>query len=177
MNNPGMDFEIWKGLRRKWTGLDARGHKVKVDFQLIAHPSQKEHVLAIDVVQHIDGKPVTETVQRQAGEGYAPLGIAGLTMDRLVEVYKEMLGRLREGSRLENIDVVVSMAPTSETSGEVSGLLVMPDAPVQSPVQVNYQHYYVLNALRERMGEMLGERWKQVRATYHEGNVEFYFEY
>ena len=177
MNNPGIDFEIWKGLRRKWTALDARGHKVKVDFQLIAHPGKQEEVLAIDVVQHIDGKPVTETVQRQAGEAYAPLGIAGLSAERLVEVYKEMLGGLHSQARSKDIDVVVTMAPTSETSGEVRGLLVVPDAPVQSPVQVDYRHYYVLNALRDRMSEMLGERWRQVRAVYHEGNVEFYFEY
>src|SRR5687768_14363600 len=177
MNNPGMDFEIWKGLRKKWTELDARGHKVKVDIQMIAHPSEKEDVLAIDVVQHIDGKPVTETVQRQAGEAYAALGIAGLSMEHLVEVYKEMLGQLCSLSKVRNIDVIVTMSPTSETSGELTGLLVVPDAPAQSPVQVNYQHYYVLNALRDRMSEMLGERWSQVRAVYHEGNVEFHFEY
>ena len=177
MNNPGIDFAIWKGLRRKWTELDARGHKVRVDFQLIAHPSQKDDVLAIDVVQHIDGRPVTETVQRQAGEAYGPLGIAGLSMENLVEVYKEMLGGLRSQSELEKIDVEVTMAPTSETSGELTGLFVVPDAPAQSPVQVNYQHYYVLNALRERMSEMLGERWRQVRAVYHEGDLEFHFEY
>ena len=177
MNNPGMDFEIWKGLRRKWTELDARGHNVKVEFQMVAHPGEKEDVLAIDVVQHIDGKPVTETVERQAGEAYAALGIAGLSMERLVEVYKEMLGQLGSRSKVSNIDVIVTMSPTSETSGELTGLLAMPDAPVQSPVQVNYQHYYVLNALRERMSEMLGERWSQVRAVYHDGNVEFHFEY
>lgn len=177
MNNPGMDFEIWKGLRKKWTELDARGHKVKVDFQMIAHPSKEKEVLAIDVVQHIDGKPVTVTVERQAGEAYAPLGIAGLSMEHLVEVYKEMLGQLRSRSKTRNLDVIVTMSPTSEVSAELTGLLVVPDAPVQSPVQVNYQHYYVLNALRDRMSEMLGERWSQVRAVYHEGNVEFHFEY
>jgi hypothetical protein len=177
MNNPGMDFEIWKQLKKKWTDLDAKGHRLKIDFQLIAHPKEEDNVLAIDVVQHIDGKPVTETVQRTVGEAYAPLGIAGLSLERLVEVYKGMMQELRSQSELKDIAVTVTMVPTSSTSGELRGLLEVPDAPVQSPVQVNYQHYYVLNALRDRMVETLGEGWSSVRAVYHAGDLEFHFEY
>ena len=63
-------------------------------------------------------------------------------------------------------------------SGEVSGLLIRVDEPVQTPVQVRYRHYYVLNALRERMIEALGEGWKSVRASYGpRGGMEFYFDY
>ena len=177
MNNPGMDFEIWKQLRQKWTDLDAAGHKLKVDFQLVSHPKEKDNILAIDVVQHIDGKPVTETVQRRAGEAYAVLGIAGLTMEQLVEVYKGMIKQLHSEAKLEDIDVTVTMKPTSPTSGELSGLLVVPDAPVQSPVLLNYQHYYVLNALRDRMIETLGECWSEVTALYHAGELELSFKY
>ena len=177
MNNPGMDLEIWKQLRQKWTALDSKGHKLKIDFQLIAHPIEKNNVLAIDVVQHIDGKPVTETVQRNAGEAYAMLGIAGLSMEQLVEVYKGMMKQLHSQARFQNMDVIVTMSPTSPTSGEVKGYFAVPDAPVQNPFQVHYQHYYVLQALRDKMIETLGESWSEVRAIYHAGDLQFYFEY
>jgi len=91
MNNPGMDMEIWKQLRQKWIDLDAKGHKIKVDFKLIADPKDEKNVLAIDVVQHIDRKLVTETVQHKSGEAYPTLGIAGLSVERLKEVFKEMM--------------------------------------------------------------------------------------
>ena len=177
MNNPGMDFEIWKQLKKKWTDLDASGHKLKVDFQLIAHPIEKNNVLAIDVIQHIDGKPITETVQRNAGEAYTVLGIAGLSMEQLKDVYKEMLQAFRSQSRLSEIDVVVTMSPTSSTSGELRGHLEVPNAPVQSPIVLNYQHYYVLNALRDKMVETLGECWSRVQVIYHSGELEFQFDY
>jgi hypothetical protein len=177
MNNPGINLEIWKQLRQKWSDLDANGHKVKVDFKLIADPNNEENILAIDVIQHIDGKPFTETVQRNAGEGYAPLGIANLSQKALVEVYKGMMSQLRSQSKLSDVDVIVTMLSTSSTSGELREHLEAPDAPVQSSVLVNYQHYYVLNALREKMIEQVGRGWSKVKAVYHSGNLEFYFEY
>ena len=177
MNNPGMDFEIWKQLRQKWTDLDAQGRKIKVDFQLVGHPTEKGNVLAIDVIQHIDGKPVTETVEREAGAAYAVLGIAGLSMERLVEVYKGMMKQLHSQSRVQEIDMIVTLTITSPTSGELKGILSMPDAPVQDPVQVNYQHYYVLKALRDRMIATTGDTWIRVRATYRPDALEFYFDY
>ncbi len=177
MNNPGIDLEIWKQLRKKWTELDAKGHKIKVDFKLIADPQDKNKILVIDVIQHIDDKPITETVQRIAGEAYATLGIAGLSMERLVEVYKEMMKQLHSQAKQRDMELTMTMSPHSPTSGEVQGILAMPDAPVQSHILVNYRHYYVLNALREKMIESTGDAWKQVRAVYHAGELEFYFEY
>jgi hypothetical protein len=129
MNNPGIDLEIWKQLRKKWADLDVRGHKIKVDFQLIAHPMEKNNILAIDVIQHIDGKPVTETVQRVAGAAYSALGIVGLPRERLVDVYKGMMKQLHSQTKVREIDLIVTMSLTSPTSGELTGLLVMPDAP------------------------------------------------
>jgi hypothetical protein len=177
MNNPGMDLEIWKQLRAKWTELDARGHKIKVDFKLIADPEDQNKILVIDVIQHIDDQPITETVQRMAGEAYTMLGIAGLSMERLVEVYKEMTKKLHNQAKQRDMDLIVTMSPTSSTSGEVSAQLGVLDAPVQTNVMVNYRHYYVLNALREKMIESTGDAWKQVRAVYHPNELEFYFEY
>src|SRR5687768_9811514 len=118
MNNPGIDLEIWKQLRRKWTQLDESGHKVKVDFRLIADPRDENKILAIDVVQNIDDELITETVQRGAGEAYATLGIAGLSMEGLVEVYKKMMHQLHRQAKQRDAGLIVTMTPSSSTSGE-----------------------------------------------------------
>jgi hypothetical protein len=177
MNNTDMDFEIWKQLKQKWTDLDAKGHKLKVDFQLIAHPSEENNVLAIDVIQHIDGKPVTETVQRSVGEAYAVLGLAGLSVDDLKEVYKGMMRQLCSESEHDDVAASVTMTPTSATSGELQGFRGSPDTLLQQPVVVNYQHYYVLSALRDKMVEASRECWKSVKAVYHAGDLQLQFEY
>jgi len=46
----------------------------------------------------------------------------------------------------------------------------------ENSVQVNYQHYYLLNALRDKMIEIVGEGWSQVEAVYWQDTLEFYFE-
>ena len=176
MNNPGIDLEIWKQLRAKWTELDAAGHKIKVDFKLIADANDKKNILVIDAVQHIDNRLVTETVQHKAGEAYATLGIAGLSMERLVEVFKGMMKQLhREANQRSDVDLTVTMSPHSPTSGEVEGILSHPDAPVQSSIPVNYRYYYVLNALREKMVEATGDNWKQVRVCLSFGRSRILF--
>jgi hypothetical protein len=177
MNNPGMDLEIWKQLREKWADLDAKGHKLKIDFQLIEHPMEEHDILAIDVVQYIDEKPVTETVQRCAREAYALLGIEDLSIEQLTEAFKKMMSQLRSQSKLNDVDVVVTMTLTSPTSGELQGRFEVPNAPVQSNILVNYQHYYVLSALRDKMIELRGEPWNKVAAVYHAGELEFDFDY
>jgi hypothetical protein len=179
LNNPGIDLEIWEQLKKKWSDLVAEGHQIKVDFKLIAHPNNENNILAIDVIQTIDEKVVVETVQRVVREAYAALSIAGLSMERLVEVYKEMMRQLHYHAKPHDfdMDLVVTMSHHSANSGEVEGLLVHPDAPVQSSVPVNYRYYYVLNALWEKMTESTGDAWSKVRAVYHSGDLEFYFEY
>lgn len=177
MNNPGIDLEIWKQLRQKWTEMDAEGHNLKIEFKLISDSEDKSKVLLIDVIQYIDGNPVTETVQRKAGEAYVTLGIAGLSMERLVTVYKEMIKQLHHQTNQRDMDLTVTMSPTSPTSGEVRAYLQGPESLKQSSIMVNYRHYYVLNALRDRMIELLGESWTHVRAVYHAGDLDFYFEY
>lgn len=172
-----MDFEVWKQLRKKWTNLHASGHKLKIEFELVSHPDNKNNILAIDVIQYIDGKPVTETVQRNVGQAYAVLGIADLSIEQLKEQYKQMLYQICMSSKLRDVDVFVTMTPTSQRSGEVKCYLTMPDAPVQNSVLVNYKHYYVLNALRDKMRTSLGKCWKQLRAVYQVDRLEFYFEY
>ena len=177
MNNPGIDLEIWKQLRRKWAHLDESGHKVKVDFRLIADPGDENKILVIDVVQNINDELITETVQRNAGEAYATLGIVGLSMEDLVEVYKKMMHQLHRQAKQRAAGLIVTMTPNSSTSGEIRGYMEKPDSDIKSSVLINYQHYYILNALRDRMIELVGEDWSMVKAIYHSDDLEFYFEY
>jgi len=177
MNNPGIDLEIWKQLRKKWTELDASGHKLKIDFKLIAHPNDENNILAIDVIQNINDDIFVETVQRSAGEAYATLGLAGLSLERLIEVCKEMMRQLHGQSKQKDADLIVTMAPSSPASGETRGYVEERNPDIKDSVLVNYQHYYVLNALREKMIESAGDAWSKVRAVYHSGDLEFYFEY
>lgn len=177
MVNTSIDLNVWKKLEEKWTNLDADGYSLRVDFKLITNDREKDKTLAIDVVQIIDEDVIVETVQRRKNEAYADLGIAGLSAERLKGVYKEMMAQLHSGMDQPDSDLVITMSPTSEISGEVSGYLQSHDEPVKQPILTNYQHYYVLNALRERMTEQLGQSWRQVKTTYKQGEAEFYFEY
>ena len=177
MKNPGMDMEIWKNLRKKWSDLDAEGHKLKIDFQLITHPNEPKRIIAIDVIQHIDRDIIIETVQQNVGEGYKPLGIANLSIESLKEMYKGMMELLRQESNLKDIDVVVTMTPTLPSSGILEGYLEVPYAPVRGSLQLNYEHYYVLNALRDKMIEQTGKSWSSVCVIYHEGDPKFDFVY
>jgi hypothetical protein len=97
-------------------------------------------------------------------------------VEHLKEVYAEIMAQLHSWLGQPESDLVITMSPTSEISGEVIGYLQSHDEPVKRAVLTDYQHYYVLNALRERMIEQLGEDWKQVKAIYKQGAVEFYFE-
>jgi hypothetical protein len=177
MNNPGVDLNIWKQLNKKWAELDSKGHQVKVEFKLITSPVDSNRTMMIDVIQRIEDEIVVDTVQQKAGEAYEALGLAGLSMERLVQVYKDILKNVYNEAKQYKSELVVTMSPTSSTSGEVQAYLQSHDEPVKQAVLTNYQHYYVLNALREKMMEQLGENWKQVKAVYKQDAVEYYFEY
>ena len=176
MKNPGVDLKVWKQLREKWIKLDKNGHSLKVGFKLMTNDSPKDRTLAIDVVQAIDDDIIVETVQRQDGEAYAALGISELSVEQLKQVYGNMMAQLHSQLGQPESDLVITMSPTSETSGEVRGYFQSHDEPVEQAVLTDYHHYYVLNALREKMIQQLGENWKQVKAVYKQDGVEFYFE-
>ena len=177
-NNPGMDRTIWERLNQKWSELDKSGHKLTVKFSLIGDPKDDRNILAIDVIQNVDGEVITETVQRKAGEAYTTLGIAGLSREQLEEVYKEMIQQLHRPLGLKNdVDLIVTMSPSSPISGEIRGYTEKRDTGEKSSVSVNYRHYYLLNFLREKMIESTGDAWSKVRAVYRSGELEFYFEY
>lgn len=176
MNNPGIDTATWESLQKKWSELESAGHTLKIEFKLIANPKDETNILAIDVFQHVDEEVITETVQRQAGEAYETVGVAGLSMESLVALYDKMLDQVyfQQEDRSE-LNLIVTMSPSSKTSGELRGCVERPEG--KSGLQLDYQHYYVLNALREKMKEMLGEEWREVRAAFVSRRLEFYFEY
>ena len=176
MDNPGMDRAIWERLKNKWSELDKQGHKLTVEFRLVADPKDARNILAIDVIQNIDGEVITETVQRKAGEAYSTLGIDGLSQERLVEGYKEMMSQLHRQSEQNDVDLIVTMTPTSPTSGELRAYTEKRNTDEKSSVSVNYQHYYLLNALGEKIMESSGKSWRRVRTVYHPDDLKFYFE-
>lgn len=177
MSNPDTENEIWKQLRKKWADLDASGHQVKVEFKLVTDPKDKNRVLSIDVVQKIDDETITETVQHIAREAYAPLGIADVSMEQLKEIYGQTIYNLHCETGQEDATLIVTMSPTSSISGEVRAVLEKKDSGSKKSIEVNYSHYYILNALREKMVEMLGTEWSKVKAIYQQDELEFYFEY
>lgn len=177
MNNPGIDLAIWERLRKRWARFEAAGHKLKIDFHLLADVDDEENILAIDVIQNINDDIFVETVQRSAGEAYTVLGIDGLSKEGLIEVCKEMMRQLHSQAKQQDADLIVSMAPSSPASGETRGYVEERQSHIKSSVLVNYQHYYVLNALREKMIQSTGDGWSKVTAVYHSGDLEFDFEY
>ena len=181
MNNPGIDVAIWERLREKWAELQSAGHKVKVSFHLIADPEDENKILAIDVVQTVvqtvDEEVYTETVQRNAEEAYGPLGIAGLPMERLVEIYKEKMHQLHREAKAHEAKVIVMMSTNSPTSGETKGYIENPDLSIKNTFPVNYRHYYILNALRGKMVKLVGDDWHTVKTVYQPFCLELYFEY
>lgn len=178
MNNPGIDLKIWEQLRKKWSELNANGHKVEIEFKLITAPGDDDKVLLIDVVQKIDNETITETVQKTPREAYPTLGIDGLSMEELVAVHKKKMQKLYDqaGGRT-NMILTVNMCLTSDISGELKGTIEEKDSGVTSSIKVNYIHYYILNALREKMITTIGENWSRVKAVYQYDALEFYFEY
>ena len=175
-NNPGMDRSTWERLKSKWSELNKNGHNVRVEFRLVADPKDKRNILAIDVIQFIDDEILTETVQKNAGEANRTLGIDSLSRERLIEVYKGMMRELYEQTEQKDVDLIVSMSPGSPTSGEIRGHTEKRGSDEKNSVLVNYQHYYLLNALREKMIESTGDGWSKVRAVYRSGELDFYFE-
>ena len=177
MNNPGIDVTNWERLKKRWSELEANGHKLAINFRLITASADDKNVLAIDVVQNINDEVITETVQQNAGQAYATLGIDGLSMEELVVAYKNKMRQLERQTTLKEGDLVVTMSPTSSTSGEIKGYVRKQDSDLVRSVPVNHQHYYLLTALREKLIGITGDAWKRVKAVYRSGDVEFYFDY
>jgi hypothetical protein len=177
MNNPGIDLEIWRQLKKKWTDLDANGDQLKVEFKLIADPKDNKKILIIDVVQKINEEIVVQTVQRTPGEADSILRIIGLSMEQLVEVLKNMMHQLYNQQGQSDSKLTISMSPSSPASGEVKGTLETHGSNAKTSVPVNYQHFCVLSAIRTKMIELLGDSCIEIRAVYRPELLESYCEY
>ena len=177
MDNPGIDLTIWEQLKQKWDELDRNGHSLRIDFKLILDKDDEKKTVAIDVIQKIDDEFFTETVQHEVGEGYEPLGIDCLSLEQLVEVYKEKLHQLYKESNMPYAHLIVTMTPNSSLSGETKGYLEKRRNNQIFSVPINYQHYYLLNAIRDKMTELVGKGWRQIKAVYWKDTLQFYFEY
>jgi len=150
---------------------------LSVEFQLVSHPNHSKNILAIDVIQKIDDEVVVETVQRKAGEAYAILGIDGLPKERLEDVLRDILDASYHQIQEPNATLTVTMSPNSTTSGEVRGVVQIQGTNTTTSIPVNYQHYYVLNALRETMSKELKKTWQKVTAIYRNKTLELAFDY
>ena len=69
------------------------------------------------------------------------------------------------------------MTPTSPISGEVKAYFDEQEKNEKDFIQVDYQHYYLLNAIREKIVDLTGSTWSQIRAVYWQDTLEFYFEH
>jgi hypothetical protein len=178
MNNPGIDLANWERLRKRWSELESGGNELTIHFSLITASETDTNVLAIDVVQNLNDEVIIETIQRNPGEAYAILGIDGLSIEELVGVYKDKMRQLQRQANQKEADLIVTMSPTSSTSGEIRGGVGDVRSEMKCNVLVNYQHYYLLTALREKMMALTGDNWSKVKALYDKsGDLEFYFEY
>lgn len=177
MNNPGIDLALWERLRSKWAQLQMAGHILEIEFRLIASPEDTENILTIDVIQKIDNSVIVETVEKEKDEVYTILGIKGFSLEDIFQKYKEIMRQLHRQTVLQESTLVITMSPTSLKSGEIGGLVEIRDSGTKTAVATNYQHYYILNALREKMLEITGDGWTKVKAVYCYGELEFHFEY
>ena len=165
MNNPGLKEEIWTDLRQKWAGLVAKGHTVKVEFNILKDPKDETRDLAIDVAQNIDGEWVVQTVQRQARGAYAVIGIEGLMLDQLINLAGHVVGFVTEpitGRETYDDEIHLFMKSISTETSEVYGHVISKTGKKMG-VRANYQHYYVLNEILEQTSKIMKEEYSEIQ--------------
>ena len=152
------------------------GRDVNVEFNVLKDPQDASRDLAIDVAQNIDGEWVVQTVQQKAGEADPVIGIEGLGLDQLVELAGSVVDSLTtEETRQAEMHLVLKRI-SPETS-EIHGHIVTP-AGERSGVRANYRHYYVLNAILEKMAAITRETYSGLelhRDRDDQGRVYFRF--
>ena len=179
MNEPEMNKEVWIALRQKWAALDAGGHTVKVEFNILKDPQDPARDLAIDVAQKIDGEWVVQTVQRQPGEAYPVLGIEGLGLEQLADVAGQAVTSVSEpvtGQKTFAEELHLLMKRISPESAEISGHIISKTGE-KIGVRANYQHYYVLNAVLERMSLITREEYSGLELHRDKGDGRVYFRF
>ena len=170
MDTQQYNTELWTALREKWVQLDAEGHKIKVDFNILKDPQDEKKDLAIDVAQNIDGEWVVQTVQQQPREAYPVLGIEGLGTAELLALARGLVGSLTEtipGTEAEETHLV--MKRIAPESAEISGYVVSKTGEKVS-LRTNYQHYYVLNEILEQTSYSRQKRYSELQVHRNQGD-------
>lgn len=174
-----IDPENWQRLTQRWDEIRSTGHTLELRYRRIVAPDDEYRTQVIDIIQNIDAEVFIETVECSKGEVEAILETNNLSLEGLQNEYQVILKNLlMKQPDHHDTHLVVTMMPTSQSSGEISCYLERPTS--RSNVQLNYQHYYMLKALREKMSSIVGESWVRVKVIYRSGmfsNLEFYFDY
>ena len=174
-----IDPENWQRLTQRWEEIRSTGHTLELRYRRIVAPDDENRTQVIDIIQNIDGDLFIETVECSTGEVEAVLEINHLSLEGLQKEYEVLLKNLLlKQPDHHDTHLVVTMIPTSPSTGEISCYLERPTG--RSNVQLNYRHYYMLKALREKMSSIVGESCSRVQAIYQSGmfgNLEFYFDY
>lgn len=179
MNNTDMNKEIWIALREKWAALDAQGHAVKVEFNILKDPQDETRDLAIDVAQNINGEWFVQTVQRQPGEACSLLGIDGLGLEKLVELAGQAVVSVTEpvtGAKTYEEEMHLFLTRISPEASEISGY-ILSAAGEKVRVRANYQHYYLLNAILEGMSGITREEYAGLQLHRDRGAGRVYFRF
>lgn len=175
-----MNTEIWTALRQKWARLDAEGHNVKVEFNILKDPKDETKDLAIDVSQNIDGEWVVQTVQRQAQEAYPVIGIEGLVLDELINLAGQVVNSVTQpitGQATYDDEMHLFMKRISPETSEIYGHVISKTGE-KVGIRTNCQHYYVLNEILEQTSTIRQEEYAGLevhRNRGDDGRIFFHF--
>jgi hypothetical protein len=164
MNNPGIKEEIWLALRKKWDGLVADGHKLKVEFNILTGPADPQ-TLAIDVAQNIDGEWFVQTVQRQVKEAHQMLGIEGMELDQLINLTDRVVDSVTEpitGRKTYDDEMHIFMKRISPETSEIHGHVISKKGE-KIGIRASYRHYYVINEILEQISRIMKEEYTEIQ--------------
>jgi hypothetical protein len=165
MNNPGIQQEIWTTLRQKWSTLVAEGHSLKVEFNLLKDPTNESRILAIDVVQNIDGEWHVQTVQSKKQEAYATIGIEKSNLDQLINVASRIVNSVTKpvtGRETYDDEMHVFMKLISPETAEIYGYIISKTGE-KIGIRSSYQHYYILNEILEQISGIMKEKYTEIQ--------------
>jgi hypothetical protein len=162
-------------LRQKWSMLVAKGHSLKVEFNVLQDPLNTSRALAIDVAQNIDGEWHVQTIQHKAYEAYSTLGIHECNLDRLINILGAKIHSVID--RETDVELHLIMKRISPESGEIYGYITS-NTGQKTGIRPNYQHYYVLNEILEQTARLRKEKYTEVhvhRSKDNFGRIYFRF--
>lgn len=177
MSNPGFNTAIWTDLRQKWVKLDAEGHHVKVDFNVLKDPQDSKKDLAMDVAQNIDGEWIVQTVQQHPGEARSILGIEGVELSQLIEVAEHVINSVIEpilGQESNNTELHLLMKRFGPDTSEISCHLIS-ESGERISIRTNYQQYYLLNEILEQTSNIKQEQYSELQVHRNKGKSKLSF--